>query len=74
MRPVVTVKVNGAIADRIVVTEGSIQRSIKLLPSGRGANTLEILSSRSVNPKRAGTGDDVRDLSFLLRGLSWGPT
>jgi hypothetical protein len=74
MRPVVTVKVNGAIADRIVVTEGSIQRSIKLLPSGWGANTLEIFSSRSVNPKRAGTGDDVRDLSFLLRGLSWGPT
>ncbi len=74
MRPVITVKVNGVVADRIVVLSGRIERSIKLLPAVAGPNTLEIFSSRSFNPARAGTGEDNRDLAFLLRALSWGPT
>ncbi len=74
MRPVITIKVNGVVADRIVVSAGRIERSIKLAPAATGPNTLEVFSSRSVNPARAGTGEDRRDLAFLLRALSWGPT
>jgi len=74
MRPVITIKVNGVVADRIVVSGGHIERSIKLVPAIATVNTLEIFCSRSINPARAGTGEDRRNLAFLLRAISWGPT
>jgi arylsulfatase A-like enzyme len=40
------------------------------LPAGRGKRRVEILSKACVSPASLGEGEDVRCLSFLLRGLA----
>lgn len=72
-RPVVEVRLNDSVVDRVVCVEGTISRSwiVDSRPDQR--NTLALSIDRVVNPAKAGTGGDGRDLGLELDGYSWEP-
>lgn len=74
LRPLITVKLNGAIVGRFRPKEAHLSRDYHVQPALDGArNVLELDTERAVNPARQHAGDDARDLGLLVRMLSWGP-
>lgn len=73
-RPIVTITVNGAIVDRFTPPEAHLARDYHVTPAPNGgANVLEVVIDRALNPAQRHLGDDTRDLGLLIRMLSWGP-
>ena len=74
MHPTITVALNGAIIDRIVVAEEHNEKTYEVKPAERGApNILELSIDRTLNPARQHLGTDGRDLGVLVRAISFGP-
>jgi hypothetical protein len=72
--PLITVKVNGRVVDAFHTTEGYLERDYRVEAAPRGLpNVLELTIDRTVNPARARTGDDTRELGLRVRYLGWGP-
>lgn len=67
--PLVTVRLNGKLLERIRVDRGVIERDYRVLPARRGAqNVLELTVDRIVTAP-----GDARPLGLRLRYLAWGP-
>lgn len=73
-RPTVTIALNGAIVDRIAVTEEHNEKTYDVTPAAGGApNILEMSIDHTLNPAKQHVGTDARDLGVLLRAISFGP-
>ena len=73
--PTVTVVLNGAIIDRITITEEHNEKIYDVKPAGGNApNILELSIDRTLNPAKHHLGTDGRDLGVLLRAISFGPS
>ena len=73
-RPTVTVRLNGAVVDRVAVLQEQESRDYHVRPAARGTvNTLDLSIDQTFNPAKQHAGDDARDLGVLVRFLSWGP-
>jgi hypothetical protein len=71
-RPAVTVRLNGAVVDRIVGTAAHVSKDYELDSAPDGApNILELVVDRTLNPARSHIGTDGRELGLLVRYLSW---
>jgi hypothetical protein len=74
LRPLITVKLNGAIVGRFRPKVAHLSRDYRVQPAPGGApNVLELETERALNPARQHVGEDARDLGLLVRMLSWGP-
>jgi hypothetical protein len=68
-KPVITVKMNGAIVDRVPMTTETADREWRIVPAAGGApNTLELTIDQAYKG-----GDDPRELGIRLHFLSFGP-
>jgi len=70
--PLVTVTIDGRVADSFVATTGSFTRRYALPPSN-AAHEVVFSVSNAINPARQHHGDDTRDLGMQLRTISWTP-
>ena len=70
--PLVTVTIDGRVADNFVATAGSFTRRYALPPSS-AAHEVVFAVSGAVNPARQHRGGDTRDLGMQLRTISWTP-
>ena len=71
--PTIAVMLNGALIDRIAVTQEHDSRDYHVRPAPRSWNTVDLVTDRTYNPAKQHSGDDARDLGVLIRFLSWGP-
>lgn len=72
--PTVTVALNGAIVDRITITEEHNEKTYEVRPAAGGApNVLDLWIDKTLNPAKQHLGTDARDLGVLVRALSFGP-
>jgi hypothetical protein len=67
--PVVTIEVDGRLLDRFVAAR-TVARSYAIA-SGDAPHALDITTSRTFNPARAGHSSDTRDLGLSLTALTW---
>lgn len=72
-KPVVEVRLNGSIVDRITVAEADFSRSWVVPSNADGTNILELSVTAVFNPAREGLSDDPRDLGFQLVTYGWKP-
>lgn len=73
-RPTITVAVNGRVVDRFRTRLGYVERDYRITPAPKNRpNVLELSIDRTVNPRRARTGEDPRELGLRVRYLAWGP-
>lgn len=73
LHPTVTVRLNGAVIERLRLIETYQTRDYNVMPAKHGApNVLVLEIDRTFNPLRQHTGDDPRDLGILLHLLGWG--
>ena len=72
-RPALTLKLNGKVLERFAVDSPHVEHSVKLAADPlQASNVLEIVSSRTATVRSAdGT---ARNVAFVLKALSWGPT
>lgn len=70
-RPVVEVRLNGTVLDRIVATQSFVERRYEVPSSPNTSNELVIETDRIINPLLARVGDDGRDLGLRLEALQW---
>jgi hypothetical protein len=71
LHPIVTVKLNGVVLERIAAGT-HVERDYKVEP-GPGINVLELDTTQVLSPSRQHIGDDPRELGLQVRYLSWGP-
>jgi hypothetical protein len=69
--PTITIRLNGAVVQRFVMTTKQIERSYAVTPRGDAANELVLETDRVVNPAAAHLRPDARDLGVRLQGLEW---
>jgi hypothetical protein len=72
LHPTLTVTINGTIVDRFRPTESRLARDYDVQLAPGTPNVLELDVDRTVNPARAHTSEDNRDLGLLVRSISWG--
>jgi hypothetical protein len=69
--PEITVRLNGVVLGKFVASSANVERSFVIGPLPAESNELRIETSRIVNPRKEGLGDDARDLGFRLDSLAW---
>jgi hypothetical protein len=72
-RPVVEIRVNGNVIDRLVCTTPSVAKSWVVPARSDAWNTLEIVLDKVINPQKEGISPDARDLGLNLTSYSWVP-
>jgi hypothetical protein len=73
--PLVEVTWNGRVIDRRTLAARRTELSYRFDAGtvSASANRLVLTTDRVFNPRRAGTGDDARDLGLEIRRLRWAP-
>jgi hypothetical protein len=68
-----TIRFNGAVVDRVLVTRETVARTMNLTAKSGAFNEVEISTDHVINPQHERISNDGRDLGLRLESMTWSP-